>query len=726
MMKNLLVAVLLVALFSQCKKNVSSETPKTPTADLTQNVGNINQMIVPSGFNYRTSRNINVQVIVTNSEFGTQKQRIEIYDGNPVSNGNLIASGSADFQNSFSSNISLPNAVDVIYVVKRNPDNSTVTQKVPANSPVIILSDLGKRGLSLGKSMPASPDCNSGCTSTVTGNQTVSLNTAGAVVCITGIFNGNIDLNRGTVRICGNATIGNCNMNNNSTLLIAAGATVTFSNFNINGNTAVFSNWSNNVSISGGFSPGGIVNNYGSMSVAGTFNINGSAIVTNEGTINIAQSLNNNKTLINNGTINVSESFAQNGGGAFTNNCKFVVNKDAALNNPITNTGYIRVIQSTTVNGGGNIILSNGAMFRSNNMTINGNITGTGTTSLVKVASNTTINGGGRITGTIQYCDANGIETNTGTIGSGVSLACNQYIPVSSCNPDGNGVIIIPDTDGDGANDNIDEYPTDPALAFNNYYPDAKGTATVAFEDLWPNRGDYDLNDLVVDFRHNIITNASNNIAKYVGYYRLRASGGAQHIAFCMGMPISADLIDKLEGATQETEHSNVVFEVFADSKKELSNWNTVPSQPKVEYKEYNVSFIVNKGGSLKELGGVAAFDPFIWMNEKEKGRGYEIHVPGNAPTKLADTKVFGYADDDTQLEKSKYYLTKTNLPWAIIVPETFDYCSELSQLGLKETPDITQTYLHFAQWAQSDGKIYADWYKDLEGYRNKEYIYSK
>lgn len=365
-------------------------------------------------------------------------------------------------------------------------------------------------------------------------------------------------------------------------------------------------------------------------------------------------------------------------------------------------------------------------MYFTNNITVNGNITGTSNTSLVKVTSNTTINGGGNISGALQYCDLNGIETNTGTISLSVSRACNLYIPITSCNPDGNGTITIPDTDSDGANDNIDEYPNDPLLAFNNYYPNKLETATVGFEDLWPSKGDYDLNDLVVDFRHNMITNAQNKIAKYVGYYRLRAAGGAQKIAFCMRLPLGPSIAQNLTGATQEAGHDKLVFQLFINSKNELASWNTVMSQEKADPKEYNVSFTVNNGPTLASIGGVTSFDPFIWMNEAVKGRGYEIHVPGNAHSVLANSQLFGYADDNTDASKSKYYLTKNNLPWGIIVPKTFDYCQELSQLGLNPNPDITQVYLHFAQWAQSGGLIYKDWYENKEGYRNADYIYTK
>ncbi|MCF8254103.1 MAG: LruC domain-containing protein [Bacteroidia bacterium] len=724
-MKNIFFIILTLFAFSNCKKLQKTEVVEQ-TADLSKNVNNINEMIVPDGFNYDNNRKIEVTVSVSEGKFGSQLQRIQLFDGNPISNGSLLVSGSANYLKPFTCNLTLPKSVETIYIVKTNPDNSSITEIVSAKTNKIQISDMGKRGLELRKSMPSSPDCNTGCTSTVTGNSNISLNNAANTVCVTGNFSGDISINNGTVRICGNATIGNCNLNNSSTLLIASGATVTFSSINVNGASCTFSNWSPSVTINGSFSPGGIVNNYGTLTISETFNVNGQANVTNEGTINISGSLNNNKTITNNGTISVSESFAQNGGGVFTNNCKFIVSKNAALNNPLSNNGFISVIQSTTINGGGVLTMSSGSMYLTENLTLNSTITGSGSTSLVKVNDNTTINGGGNINGAIQFCDANGIETNFGTIASGVSIACNQYIPTSSCNPVGNGIIVVPDTDGDGANDNIDEYPSDPDLAFNNFYPNEKGTATVAFEDLWPSKGDYDLNDLVMDFRHNIITNSNNEVIKFEGYYRLRASGGAQNIAFCMGIPLAPDIVEKLTGATLEEGHSNLVFQLFENNKNELKGWNTVMSQAKVDYAEYNVSFSVNKGPSLKEFGSVSAFDPFIWMNSKEKGRGYEIHVPGNAPTKYADTKLFGYANDATDIGKEKYYLTANNLPWAIVIPSTYDYCVELSLLGLKENPDITQAHLHFAQWAQSGGEIYSDWYENFKGYRTEEYIYSK
>jgi LruC domain-containing protein len=722
-MKKFFIVLSVFIFFTTCKKDKNSNDAGNG-ADLTKNVDSISQMKVPEGFLYQATRKVPVTIQVANSA----ACKVQLFDGNPISNGDLLASGIANNVQPFTAQISIPSALDVVYLVVTDPNNISQTTILNATGSEINISNLGKRGSnqSLQKSQPASPDCLTGCTQTVTGNNSINLNNANSVVCVTGNFNGSIDINRGTVRICGNAVISNCNLNNDAILLIARGASVTFNSININGQNSIFRNWSSSVTISGTFSPGGQVTNYGNLTINGQFNVNGQAVVLNEGNLSISGALNNNKTITNNGSLAVQGAFAQNGGGVFTNNCRFTVGQTFTLNNPLQNNSYIAVTGSSTINGGGVLTMSNAAMFTTNGITINNIIQGTGTRSLVKVVGNTTINGGGRLNGNLQYCDANGIETNTGVISGTVEQACNLYIQTTSCNPEGNGTILIPDTDNDGVNDSLDEYPTNPLLAFNNYFPTDTTFATVAFEDLWPSKGDYDLNDLVVDLRHNLITNAAGNVARFEGSYKLRAAGGAQKLAFCMQFPFSRNSVQNASGATIETNQENLVMNLFENSKTELAFWNTVLSQPQVAPKTYAISFNITNGASLASLGGVNEFDPFIWINEPSKGRGYEVHLPGKPNTPLANTSVFGYADDASKIG-SKYYLSKTNLPWAILIPETFTYCQELRMLAdPTAAPDITQVYLHFAQWVQSGGAIYKDWYMDKPGYRNTEYLYIK
>ena len=68
------------------------------------------------------------------------------------------------------------------------------------------------------------------------------------------------------------------------------------------------------------------------------------------------------------------------------------------------------------------------------------------------------------------------------------------------------------DSDGDGVSDEFDQYPTDPARAYNSYWPSKRTYATIAFEDEWPKTADYDMNDLVVNYRYNFVSNANNVI----------------------------------------------------------------------------------------------------------------------------------------------------------------------------------------------------------------------
>ena len=53
------------------------------------------------------------------------------------------------------------------------------------------------------------------------------------------------------------------------------------------------------------------------------------------------------------------------------------------------------------------------------------------------------------------------------------------------------------DCDNDGVSDVYDDYPCDASKAYNRYFPSENEYGTLAFEDLWPHTGDYDMNDLV-------------------------------------------------------------------------------------------------------------------------------------------------------------------------------------------------------------------------------------
>jgi LruC domain-containing protein len=368
----------------------------------------------------------------------------------------------------------------------------------------------------------------------------------------------------------------------------------------------------------------------------------------------------------------------------------------------------------TVINGGAELGMYNGAMFRTKDIIINGLIKGYVATSLVKVLDDTRINGGGSVTHLIQYCDLDGIETNNGTIGNGATQACGLYIATTACNPEGNGTAPNPnpDTDGDGVIDASDCYPSDPNKAFCNAVP----TGTLAFEDQWPFTGDYDMNDVVVTYSYNVVTNAANNVVRVEATYVLRATGGSFKNGFAVQFPVDRNKVSGVSGATLEAGQTKAVLVIFNDMRQTASAWNTVPSASTTPATTFTVSFNITDGPSLATFG-LGAYNPFIWNGTAGFGRGYEIHLPGKLPTDLANGSLFTTGRDGSNISTGDTYVSNNGrFPWAINIPASFDYPVEKA--------DINTAYTKFATWVSSGGSSFSNWYTNTSGYRNIANIY--
>lgn len=272
------------------------------------------------------------------------------------------------------------------------------------------------------------------------------------------------------------------------------------------------------------------------------------------------------------------------------------------------------------------------------------------------------------------------------------------------------------DSDFDSVPDSIDCYPQDSTKAFNNYYPSEKEMATLAFEDLWPWLGDYDLNDVVIKYNYNVITNATNKVTQIKASYTLMATGGSNKNGFGVEFPLNSLQVANLSGATLENGQAKAVILIFNNMKNEMQNYNTIVSQQYSDTVNYNIAFNVKDGPSLIQFG-LNEFNPFIWNSSL--GRGYEIHLPNKSPTSLADFNLFGTNADNSNLACSQSYISKTNeMPWALNIPISFDYPTEKSK--------INTAYLKFNEWVNSKGETYKDWYLDKMDYRNPKYIYKR
>ncbi|OEK00902.1 hypothetical protein BFP97_04975 [Roseivirga sp. 4D4] len=285
------------------------------------------------------------------------------------------------------------------------------------------------------------------------------------------------------------------------------------------------------------------------------------------------------------------------------------------------------------------------------------------------------------------------------------------------------------DTDGDGINDILDEYPNDGNKAYDSFYPSSTSYGTFAFEDNWPDYGDYDFNDLVIDYQFKHTLNADNQVVSMSPKFKIRAIGAG----YRNGFGFATDLLPSdvttvsghsingagvtLNGNGTESGQSNAVFIVTTNAHDHFTTGGFVNTEETSAYhepQEVTLEIDLASPKTYAEIGTVP-YNPFVIISQN---RGREVHLPGYAPTDLVDLSLLGTQDDDTDLSIGQYYRSKTDLPWGIHLPESFAYP--------REKVDIRNSHLRFDDWARSFGYSYLDWYRNQTGYRNINGIYSR
>jgi len=268
--------------------------------------------------------------------------------------------------------------------------------------------------------------------------------------------------------------------------------------------------------------------------------------------------------------------------------------------------------------------------------------------------------------------------------------------------------VLSTDSDGDGTPDFYDDYPEDADVATVTYTPSLLGYGSYAFEDLWPSKGDYDFNDLVVNYRLKTMENTDGLVKKLVWEFKVKNIGGSFKNGFGIEFDFDKNLVESITGTSYtetglinndangfESGQDKAVMMVFDNGIRQGTG------------KELTVTMTFIDPVSDNIIGDVP-FNPFIFINGD---RSREVHLPNNLPTTLVSDKFFGTYNDTSDPDNARYYKSENNLPWAIHVIHDFEIPTE-------KTP-IVEAYNHFKDWAESGGTSYSGWYTDLSGYRN-------
>jgi LruC domain-containing protein len=211
---------------------------------------------------------------------------------------------------------------------------------------------------------------------------------------------------------------------------------------------------------------------------------------------------------------------------------------------------------------------------------------------------------------------------------------------------------------------------------------------TLAFEDIWPDGGDYDMNDVVVEYKTDYTYNKENKIIKIVDSFTLVHNGASLNSA--LGYIINNNIgyidIDKSNFTSRE---ENNQFILCPDCKSSIG-------------KTYKVTrtFATSNAPLVNDF--TRNYNPFIVPNYSsgQKNRK-EVHLPKMSASPWANVQLSNTSDDAYFIDKSGKY------PFAIdlLNIKDFEVASEALPIG------SPTKYPEFNKWADSDGKQYTNWY---------------
>lgn len=214
---------------------------------------------------------------------------------------------------------------------------------------------------------------------------------------------------------------------------------------------------------------------------------------------------------------------------------------------------------------------------------------------------------------------------------------------------------------------------------------------TLAFEDQWPKGGDYDMNDVIIEYKRIITFNQDNYVTEVVESFKpvQKPNSATMNNLFAyrinnMGtIELPADC--EIESATNSI--------ILAKSVKLLQD------QVITIKRTFEASARLAKDDIKKD------FNPYILVNGNRQPGRQEVHLPKQLATTLADKSQSQTEDDAFYIKKDGKY------PFAINIPViNFTAVQEGNPI------DSESQYPLFRTWAESKGTLATDWYNHYNG----------
>ena len=225
-----------------------------------------------------------------------------------------------------------------------------------------------------------------------------------------------------------------------------------------------------------------------------------------------------------------------------------------------------------------------------------------------------------------------------------------------------------------------------------------------AFEDLWPKKGDYDLNDVVVNEKHVKEFDGNGKIIKetfylttYQNYVELTSG-----LALTLNTKVKPKSIDMKKIAKESTVVEDALF---------TKGGNVYYLTDDVTA-ELGTTYIleITYGTALSSSEKMATIQPFIFR--AEGAQNWEVHIPMEAPTSKMNLSYFGKNDDCSDPTKGLYFVRSGEYPFAFYLKgANISVFEETILKRENESRRIDELFPDFLEWSTSRGTRNQNWY---------------
>lgn len=239
------------------------------------------------------------------------------------------------------------------------------------------------------------------------------------------------------------------------------------------------------------------------------------------------------------------------------------------------------------------------------------------------------------------------------------------------------------------------------------YYPSSASYFVVAYEDQYPNRGDYDFNDLVIGYRVGFGV-SNSQVVSVIGVGYMIARGASANHDWYLHVPFS----DYVSGNAQvnlfkpgsseqaigypqlQAVNGNLNLRLFENTKAlmkvEGSDFaNTLSEQTPIQGHKFSFSFDLDSPLSFDAIPA-APYDPYLHVLTT----GYEIHLSGNTAQLSQSTNSGSFNSE---------YKDQLGYPYALVFPDQW--------LPPLEYTDLGEAYSTFLDYTNNGSSQNETWY---------------